>query len=278
MLKALFLALGVLSACFGIRGFLVPSGFIDGGITGLSMLGSRVTAIPLSALLILINAPFLLIAIRPLGVRFVLISGCSIAALALAIEGLQLPEVTSDHLLAAVFGGVFLGAGIGLSIRGGGVLDGTEILALLFSKRFGTTVGDIVLVLNVAIFGCAAVFLGIEPALYSMLTYFSASKTVDFLIHGIEEFYGVMIVSSRSTEVKTALIGEAERGVTVYRGRGGRSDVEQDILFCVATRLEIPRIIRMVRAIDADAFFVTHHISEVGGGLIKRLPLPSGHS
>jgi uncharacterized membrane-anchored protein YitT (DUF2179 family) len=177
---------------------------------------------------------------------------------------------TNDKLLAAVFGGFFLGAGIGLSIRAGGVLDGTEVMALILSKKMGTTVGDIILLLNIVIFSVAAIFLGLEPALYSVLTYFSVSKTMDFLIHGIEEYNGVTIISARSEEIKGSILNDLGRGITVYKGMGGLTNAEQDILFCVVTRLEIPRLKNVVKEIDEAAFIAVHRISDATGGVMKK--------
>jgi len=257
----------------GIEGFLLPSGFIDGGVTGVSMLVAALGGGNLPLLILVINLPFIVFGFSQLNFSFGVKSSLSILGLALAIAFIPYPMVSRDPLLAAVFGGFFLGSGIGLSIRGGGVLDGTEILALLVSKKIGSTVGDIVLFLNVIIFCSAAFFLGIEPALYSILTYFSASKMIDFLIHGLEEFYGVVIISQKSEQIKDQVISTMGRGVTVYNGRGGRSGVDQEILFCVLTRLEIPKIRNLIEEVDEAAFFFTHHISEVSGGVLARLPV-----
>jgi uncharacterized membrane-anchored protein YitT (DUF2179 family) len=183
----------------------------------------------------------------------------------------KFPDVTPDKLLTAVFGGFFIGAGIGLAIRGGAVLDGTEIAALLISKSSHLfKVGDVILILNVFIFAAAAFFLGIESALYSMLTYFAASKTIDFLIHGIEEFTAVIIFSDRHAEIREAIIRDLNRGVTVYKGRKGLTDTEQDILFCVVTRLEIGKIKSVARELDEAAFIVVHPLADAEGGIVKK--------
>jgi uncharacterized membrane-anchored protein YitT (DUF2179 family) len=178
--------------------------------------------------------------------------------------------------LTAVFGGFFIGAGIGLAIRGGAVLDGTEIAALLVSKSSHLLkVGDVILLFNILIFAAAAFFLGIEPALYSILTYFAASRTVDFLIHGIEEYTAIIIISDQSVEIRQAIIRFLNRGVTVYQGRGGLSDAEQDILFCVVTRLEIGKVKTVVNEIDKGAFIVVHPLADVEGGVFKRAVVSS---
>jgi uncharacterized membrane-anchored protein YitT (DUF2179 family) len=268
--SVLFLIVGVLSAGLGLKGFLLPSHFIDGGVTGVSMLVSALSKISLPLLILIINAPFIIIGYRQISRVFALKSALAIVGLALCLAFLPYPVATTDKLLAAVFGGFFLGAGIGLSIRAGGVLDGTEVMALILSKRIGTTVGDIILLLNIAIFSVAAFFLGLEPALYSVLTYFSVSKTMDFLIHGIEEYNGITIISARSEEIRDAILNDCGRGVTVYKGMGGLSHTEQDILFCVVTRLEIPRIKNVVKDIDDAAFIAIHRISDASGGVMKK--------
>jgi uncharacterized membrane-anchored protein YitT (DUF2179 family) len=170
-----------------------------------------------------------------------------------------------------VFGGFFIGAGIGLAMRGGAVLDGTEIAALLVSKSSHILkVGDVILILNVFIFAAAAVLLGVESALYSMLTYFAASKTVDFLVYGIEEYHGIVIVSVRSQDIRRAILHDLNRGVTVYQGRGGLSETEQDILYCVVTRLEIAKVKAIIHELDEAAFVVIHHIADASGGMVKK--------
>lgn len=262
--------LGILCAGMGLKGFLMSSRFIDGGVTGISMLVSDVLGFPLSILILLINLPFIALGYRQIGKKFAIKSALAILGLSLSLAVINYPDVTPDKLLTAVFGGVFIGAGIGLSIRGGAVLDGTEIAALLISKGSHLLkVGDVILILNIFIFSVAAFFLGIESALYSILTYFAASKTVDFLIYGIEEYHGIIIVSPKSDEIKRAILHNLNRGVTIYKGRGGLTETEQDILYCVVTRLEVSNVKTMIEEIDKSAFTVIHHIADASGGMIK---------
>ena len=274
------IVLGILSAGMGLKGFLLSSRFIDGGVTGISMLLSDVLGLQLAILILVINLPFIALGYRQIGRRFALRSALAIAGLAVCLLVVKFPDVTPDKLLTAVFGGFFIGAGIGLAIRGGAVLDGTEIAALLVSKKSHLLkVGDVILILNIFIFLAAAFFLGVESALYSILTYAAASKTIDFIIHGIEEYTAITIISMKSEEIKDAITGGLHRGVTVYKGSGGMgskgaSDVEQSILYCVVTRLEIGNIKEVVKDIDPTAFITTHSLSDVEGGLIKR---PSYH-
>lgn len=276
---ALSLALivaGIFSAAFGLKGFLLSSRFIDGGVTGISMLLSDVLKAPLSILILVINLPFVVIGYRQIGRAFAVKSVLSIAGLSLCLAFVQFPDVTPDKLLTAVFGGFFIGAGIGLAIRGGAVLDGTEIAALLVSRTSSLlNVGDVILILNIFIFLTAAFFLGVDSALYSILTYAAASKTIDFLLHGIEEFTAITIISPRSDEIKEAITNSLHRGVTVYKGTGGLgstgpAEAERDILYCVVTRLEIGNIKHAVTEIDPTAFITTHALSDVHGGLVKK--------
>jgi len=271
LLNIAFIVAGILSAGMGIKGFLLSSHFIDGGVTGISMLLADVAGLPLSIWILLINLPFVAVGYHQIGRKFALKSALAIAGLSVCLALVKYPDVTPDKLLTAVFGGFFIGAGIGLAIRGGAVLDGTEIAALLVSKSSHLLkVGDVILILNIFIFLAAAFFLGIESALYSILTYFAASKTIDFILHGIEQYTGITIVSSQSEAIRAVILNDLGRGVTIYKGRGGFSDTEQDILYCVVTRLEIAKVRKIVEELDDTAFIVVQSISDAGGGLVKR--------
>lgn len=270
--------LGIISAGFGLKGFLLPNGFIDGGVTGISLLINHEFGIPLSLLIILINIPFIILGYKQIGKGFSVKSIIAIALLALAIFIIPYPIITSDKLLVAIFGGFFLGAGIGLMIRGGGVIDGTEVLAIFFNRRSSLTVGDFILILNILIFSVAAYLLSIEVALYSVLTYLSASKTVDFILEGIEEFTGVTIISSRSHQISNMIKNKLGRGLTIYTGRkgfgkSGESNQEIDIIFTVITRLEINKLTSEIERIDPRAFIVMNSIKDTRGGMVKKLPL-----
>lgn len=271
LLNLVLIVLGILSAGLGLKGFLLSSHFIDGGVTGISMLIANVLGWPLSILILIINLPFIAVGYRQVGRGFAIKSILAIGGLALCLAFVKYPDVTHDKLLTAVFGGFFIGAGIGLAIRGGAVLDGTEIAALLVSKHSHLLkVGDVILLLNIVIFSAAAFFLGVESALYSMLTYFAASKTVDFLIHGIDEHTAIIIMSEHSEEIRQSIISDLQRGVTIYKARGGMSNTEQNVLFCVVTRLEIGRVKTAAHAIDPNAFIVVHPLADSEGGVTKR--------
>jgi uncharacterized membrane-anchored protein YitT (DUF2179 family) len=273
----ILITIGIFSAAFGFKGFLLTNHFIDGGATGISLLFSALTDIPLSVFLIIINAPFIFLAYYVMGKNFAIKSALSIAGLAIVLATVNFPNVTNDNLLVAIFGGFFLGAGIGLAIRGGSVIDGTEVLAIYLSRKIGATVGDIIIVINVMIFSAAAYLLGVEIALYSMVTYLSVSKTLDFIIEGVEEYIGTTIVSSHCDEIRMMIINTMGRGVTVYNGkrgygkRGENKDV--DILYTVITRLEVNKLSTEIEKIDPDAFVVMSSVKDTKGGMIKKRPL-----
>ena len=272
--NAAYVVLGILSAGLGLHGFLLSSRFIDGGVTGISMLLADVLHLPLSALIVVINLPFIALGYHQLGRDFAIRSAAAILGLAACLAVVHYPDLTDDKLLTAVFGGFFIGAGIGLAIRGGAVLDGTEIAALLISKRSHVfRVGDVILGLNIVIFLTAALVLGVEPALYSILTYVAASKTLDFLLHGIEQFNAITVISPRSDPIREGIIGLLGRGVTVYKGRGGMSGAEQDILYCVVTRLEIGKVNAIIREADPNAFVIVTPLADVQGGVLKKTAL-----
>ncbi len=237
------------------------------------MLLSKSTGLPLPLLILVINAPFLIAGYRQVSRTFAFTSLLAVMGLSLLLLFIELPSITDDLLLTAVFGGFFLGAGIGLSIRGGSVLDGTEILALLVSKRTSLTIGDVILVINLILFLVAAFLLGPEPAMYSVLTYLTASKTIDFIIHGIEEYTGVTIVSVHSDALRQSILTQLGRAVTIYKGQRGFSGDEVDILYCVVTRLEVQRLKTLISEMDPSAFMIMHSINDTSGGMIKKRPL-----
>ena len=277
--NALFIIAGVFSAAFGLKAFLLSSHFIDGGVTGVSMLLAAAFNLPLSILILVINLPFIALGYNQLGRRFALRSALGIGGLALVLAVVPFPDVTHDLLLTAVFGGVFIGAGIGLAMRGGAVLDGTEIAALLVSRFMVLLkVSDLILLLNVVIFGVAVLVLGTEPALYSMLTYFAAARVLEFVLNGIEQYTGVTIVSEHSEAVRKVITEKLGRGVTMYQGKSGygkrgEQGIERDIVFTVVTRLELPALRTAVQEVDPNAFIVQYRIDDAQGGIIKKRAL-----
>tara|TARA_R110000796_G_scaffold250788_4_gene380660 strand:+ start:12173 stop:13102 length:930 start_codon:yes stop_codon:yes gene_type:complete len=269
-----FIVLGIFSAAFGLESFLLPNRFIDGGATGISLLATEVFSLPLPILILVVNIPFLILGYNVIGKTFAIKATIAILGLAIVLSTVHFPEITQDKLLVAVFGGFFLGAGIGLSIRGGGVLDGTEVLAIYLSRKLGTTIGDIIILINIIIFLAAAYLLSVETALYSMLTYLSASKTLDFVVDGIEEYNGVTIISTKSEEIRLMITEKLGRGVTVYRAKGGYGKLgiqnEYDVIYTVITRLEIRKLNIEISKIDASAFVVMNSINDTRGGMIKK--------
>ncbi len=274
---SILMTLGVFSAAFGFKGFLLTNKFIDGGATGISLLTSALTGIPLWVLIICVNIPFMILGYKILGRGFAIKTAVAISALALVLATVTFPNVTNDNLLVAIFGGFFLGAGIGLSVRGGAVIDGTEILAIYLSRKLGTTIGDIIIIINIMIFSTAAYLLSVEIALYSMITYLAASKTLDFIVEGIEEYIGVTIVSSHSEEIRQMIINKMGRGVTVYSGKKGYGKKGEtkdvDIIYTVITRLEINKLNTEIEKIEPDTFVVMSAVKDTRGGMIKKRPL-----
>ncbi|MDQ3142133.1 MAG: YitT family protein [Bacteroidota bacterium] len=274
----LLISIGIVSAGFGLKGFLLPNNFIDGGVTGISLLTTEVTNFSLPILIVILNIPFIILGFTQISKSFAIKSFLAIIGLAVVVATVNYPTITSDKLLVAAFGGFFLGAGIGLSIRGGGVLDGTEVLAINLSKRTGLTIGDIILIFNIIIFSVAAYLLSIESALYSILTYFAASKTVDFIVEGVEEYTGVTIISYKSEEIRQMIIDKMGRGVTIYSGKKGYGkhgeNLSQiDIVYTVITRLEIAKLQTEIDKLDTSAFIVMSSIKDTKGGMIKKRPL-----
>ncbi|MCX2486321.1 YitT family protein [Pedobacter sp. MR2016-24] len=265
------IACGIVSACFGLKSFLMPSEFIDGGVTGISLLISTLTEFKLSYLILIINIPFVILGYKQIGKTFAVKTALAIATLALFLIILPFQPVTHDKLLIAFFGGFFLGGGIGLAMRGGCVIDGTEVLALYLSRNSTFTVGNIILILNILIFAIAAIFLGAVTAMYAILTYLSASKTIDFVVNGLEQYIGVTIISEKKDEIKEFLISNMKRGVTIYKGEGGYGEKKDiDILYTVLTKLEIGKLQTELRQIDPDAFVVQQQIADIKGGVVKR--------
>lgn len=265
---------GIFSAAFGFKGFLLTNHFIDGGATGISLLVSILTPVPLYMLIIMINIPFIILGYKIIGKAFAIKTTLAILGLALVVATVTFPNVTDDNLLVAVFGGFFLGAGIGLAVRGGAVIDGTEVLAIYLSRKFGTTIGDIIIVINVVIFSAAAYFLSIEIALYSMITYLAASKTLDFIIDGIEEYMGVTIISPKSEEIKKLIIENLGHGVTTYKGKSGYGKQGEsgnvEIVYTVVTRLELNRLKSEIHNVDENAFVIISSVLDTKGGMVPK--------
>ncbi len=273
----IYIILGILSCSFAMKSFLVPNHFLDGGVTGLALLGHELYGWPLGLLLFLANLPFIIIGAVQINKTFAIKTTLAIAGMALCLQYIQFPNVTSDNLLVPVFGGFFLGLGIGLSMRGGSAIDGIEVLALYTLKRSSFTVTELILGINVLLFLAVSVFLGLETALFAMLTYYIATRTIDYVVEGLEAYTGVTIISGKSEEIKKALVMRLGRGITVYKGeRGFMKDSfevsqECDIVFTVITRLEVRKLRNVVHEIDPRAFIFTNTIKETAGGVLRRI-------
>lgn len=272
----LCVVLGVLFCGFALRGFLVPNGFFDGGVTGISLEIHEFYHLNIAWVIVACNIPLIIMGAYQVDRHFAIKTFAAVIGLGLCLAFMPYPEVTSDKLLVSIFGGVFMGIGVGLSIRGGCALDGIEVLALYTGKRVSFTISEIILGINVIIFLIAAIFKGLPTALYSILTYYAASRTLNFVIEGVEEYTGVTIISGENEIIKEKLVMELNRGITVYKGERGylKSNFNihhpVDIVFTVVTRLEVRRLRNLVHEIDPKAFVFTSTIKEAAGGVLKK--------
>jgi uncharacterized membrane-anchored protein YitT (DUF2179 family) len=268
---------GVLFCGFALNNFLVPNNFFDGGVTGISLLIHETYKVSIAYVIILVNIPFIIIGAFQINKLFALKTFAAVIGLGLCLVYLPAHEITHDKLLISIFGGVFMGIGVGLAIRGGCALDGIEVLALYTGKRISFTISEIILGINIVIFLIAGIQLGLPTALYSILTYYAASRTSNFVIEGLEEYTGVTIISGENEKIKEALVMSMGKGITVYKGERGflknSFDVSQpvDIIFTVVTRLEVRRMRNLIHEIDPKAFVFTSTIKEAAGGVLKKL-------
>ncbi len=273
---SLFMILGILFAGIALKGFLVPNHFFDGGVTGISLLVHEIYHYDLAILIIVFNIPLILAGYFSVGKRFAFRMLAGVLLLGLCLELLPSFALTADKLLISIFGGAFLGIGIGLVMRAGAALDGIEVIALYTLKRTSFTITEIILGINILIFSIAAFQFGIETALYSILTYFTATRCIDYVVEGIQAYTGVTIISSKSEVIKYQLVNKLGRGITVYKGeRGflpGKFEVssECDIIFTVVTRLELRKLKNLVHEVDPKAFVFANTIRETSGGVLKR--------
>ncbi len=274
-----YMIVGVLVAGFALKGFLVPNHFLDGGTSGISLLLHEIYGFNLALVLALSNLPLLALGYYSVGKRFAIKTAISITLLSLCLQFIPYPSIVSaDKILIAIFGGFFIGIGIGLCMRAGCALDGVEVLALKTFKRTPFTVTEIILAINIVIFSVAAFNpkLGLMTALYSILTYFTATKSIDFVVEGIEAYTGVTIISGQSDLLKHRLVNELGRGITVYKGERGflpgqfETSSDCDIIFTVVTRLELRRLKNLVHETDPKAFVFANTIREATGGILRR--------
>ncbi len=272
----ILIVFGVLVAAFALKSFLVPNNFFDGGITGISLLISEIYKFNLGVVILLTNLPLIILSIYAISLRFAIKTLFCIIMLGICFHYLPQFYITKDTLLVSIFGGFFLGLGIGATMRAGCAVDGIEVLALYTWRKTSFTISEIILGLNIIIFSIAATQFGMEKALYSMFTYFTASKTVDYVVEGLEAYTGVTIISGKSEIVKDRLVNELGRGITVYKGERGylpgnfEVHTDCDIIFTIITRLELRKLKNVVEDVDPKAFVFASTIKETSGGIMKR--------
>lgn len=269
--RIFFILIGASLVSVGLEIFLVPNQIIDGGIVGISIILSHLTKWTLGIFLFLLNLPFLIVGYRQIGKTFAISTLFGVTIMSIGTTLLHpVPGLTDDPLLAAVFGGIILGVGVGLVLRYGGSLDGTEIVAVLLNKKTPFSVGEIVMFFNLFILGSAGFVFGWDRAMYSLIAYYIAFKMIDLTIEGFQESKSVWIISDNHKEVGDAIVARLGRGVTYLRGEGGYTGDEKKVVFCIITRLEEAKLKLIVEDIDPSAFLAVGNIHDVRGGQFKK--------
>ena len=268
------IAIGILLASIGLKVFLLPNGFLDGGATGIAILLSELFDFDISFLLLIVSIPFLALAWFSLSKRIFIKSVLSIISLAIIIHFENFEAVTEDKLLIAIFGGLFLGAGIGLAIKNGAVLDGSEILGIFINNRLGISIGKVILLFNTILFGATAILLSLEVAMYSILTFIVTAKVIDLMIEGFEDYVGLMIVSKKVNEINQELIRIVGAGTTLYQGSGGYGKTgtqsKKEIIHTVINRIDIRRTYNLIDSIDSSAFIIEFDVNNIQGGIYRK--------
>jgi len=271
----LLIIIGVALAVLAMKGFMIPNHFIDGGVTGISILLHAMFHVNISVLVISINLIFIYLGYKRIGKTFAVQTAIAVALLSVGLIFVTIKPITSDHLLIAIFGGILIGSGMGLVIRGGGVIDGAEVVAVFTRRKTGLSNSEIVMMINTVIFGVAAFQFGIETTMYCIITYFTATRATHYVVDGIEEYTAMNIVSSQQEEVKSFLVNEMGKGITVYKGERGylpgsfEIKTETQIIVTIITRLEIKQIQDALLKIDPKAFIYVQSIKEAAGGILK---------
>lgn len=267
--------IGASMAVFAMKGFMIPNQFMDGGVTGISILLHEIFHINISILIIAFNIPFIYLGYKRIGKTFAVQTAFAIFLLAMGLLFIDIPPITSDKLLIAIFGGILIGTGVGLVIRSGGVIDGAEVIAVFTKRRTGFSNSEIIMLFNTFIFAGATFHFGLETAMYSLITYFAATRATNYIVDGIEQYTAINIISAEHDKVKDLLVNELGKGITVYKGeRGylpGSFDIKTDteIIVTIVTRLEITQIEDAVTDIDPKAFMYIQNINEASGGILK---------
>lgn len=271
IIRILFMiTFGAIITGFALGSFLSPNDIIDGGVIGISMIISNVFKLNLGALIIILNLPFILMAWKKMGKRFVLLTGYANIILALSTNYFEGIHATNDLLLATVFGGIILGVGVGTILKSGASLDGTEMLSLIVSRKFGFSVGEFILFINVFIYAVAGLVFGWESAMYSVLTYFIGSKVIDSVMEGFNSSKSVRVISDKSAQIGEELIDKLGISVTYLQGVGGYSGLNKELIYCVISRIELPKMLDLVKEIDPNAFVSVVDVHEVYGGRFRK--------
>jgi uncharacterized membrane-anchored protein YitT (DUF2179 family) len=274
LIESFQICIGIVLASIGLKAFLLPNGFLDGGVTGIAILISQLMELDVSIVLMIVSIPFLIIGWKTLTKKIVLKSSLAIAALAIFIHFENFTSVTDDKLLIAIFGGLFLGAGIGITIKNGAVLDGSEILGIFINNRLGISIGKVILLFNIILFSITAFLISVEVSMYSILTFLITAKVIDLMIEGFEDYVGLMIVSEKSTEIEANLIKEIGTGITTYKGSVGYGrrgqKVNEDIIHTVINRIDINRTYQLIDRTDKKAFIIEFDVNNVKGGILKK--------
>ena len=269
------MVMGTALAVLAMKGFMIPNKFMDGGITGISILLHEIFHINISFLVIALNVVFIYLGYRRIGKTFALQTTLAVLLLSIGLVFININPITHDKLLIAIFGGVLMGIGVGLVIRGGGVIDGAEVIAVFTRRKTGFSNSEIIMLINIIIFAVAAIEFGIETAMYSLITFFTATRAINYVVDGIEEFTAMNIISSQPEEIKTFLVNELGKGITVYKGERGylpgsfEVRTEADIIVTIVTRLEVKHIQDVLLEIDPRAFIYVQSIKEAAGGILK---------
>lgn len=276
----LLILLGVSLAVLAMKGFMIPNRFMDGGLTGISILFHEIFHINISMLMAVLNIPFIWLGYKRIGKTFAFQTTVAVVLLSIGLAFIEIKPITSDKLLIAIFGGILIGTGVGLVIRGGGVIDGIEVVAVFTQRKTGFSNSEIIMLFNTIIFAVAALEFGIETAMYSVITYFTATRATDYVVDGIEEYTAMNIVSGEYEQIKSYLTTEMRKGITIYKGERGylpdnyEVKADCDIIVIIVTRLEIKQIHDAVTAIDPRAFVYVQSIKEAAGGVLK----PKSHN
>jgi uncharacterized membrane-anchored protein YitT (DUF2179 family) len=274
----LHIVLGSGLAVIAMKGFMIPNRFLDGGITGISILIHEIFHFDISILTIVLNIPFIYLGYKRIGKTFAIQTILAVVLLSLGLNFIHIGNITTDKLLIAIFGGILIGTGIGFVIRAGGVLDGAEVIAVFAKRKSAFSNSEIIMTFNTIIFAVAAFQFGIETAMYSIITYFTATRATNYIVDGIEEYTAMNIISSQQEEIKNFLVNELGKGITVYKGERGYlpgsfdSKTDCDIIVTIVTRLEVKQIEDALAKIDPAAFVYIQSIKEATGGILKEKP------